>query len=73
MLILADVDPVVVAVLKRSGALQAIGEEYVLTSTPRLMEAEESSWMIAQQWLVQKTESRPIPATADESSTNGSS
>jgi SulP family sulfate permease len=47
-LMLADVNPEVMKVLKASGALDVIGEENVFPATTRILEAEITSWKAAQ-------------------------
>ena len=54
-LILADVNPEVYAVLKKSGALAALGEENVIPATTRVLDAENQAWEVAQK---RKTESQ---------------
>ncbi|HQY94185.1 SulP family inorganic anion transporter [Caldilinea sp.] len=63
LLILADVNPMVVDVMKKSGLLDVIGEQNVFPATPRVLEAEQHAWEAAQQWLKQ----RPSAADADGS------
>ena len=48
---LADVNPGVMEVLKKSGALEIIGSEHVFPATTRILEAEETAWQAAEQWL----------------------
>ena len=54
VLMLADVDPGVIAVLKKSGALEIIGSEHVFPATTRILAAEETAWQAAEQWLQTK-------------------
>jgi SulP family sulfate permease len=54
VLMLADVDPRVVEVLKKSGALEIIGSEHVFPATTRILAAEETAWQAAEQWLQTK-------------------
>ena len=56
-LFLADVNPEVYDVLQMTGALKALGEEYVIPATARVLEAENKAWEIAQKRLkeIQKT------------------
>ena len=63
LLILADVNPMVVDVMKKSGMLDVIGEQNVFPATPRVLEAEQQAWEAAQQWLKQ----RPSAAGTDGS------
>ena len=51
VLMLADVDPHVMEVLKKSGALETIGSEHVFGATKRILAAEETAWQAAEQWL----------------------
>ncbi len=55
LLVLADVNPAVLDVMQRSGALGVVGEENVFPATPRILEAEQQAWDRAQQWLKQHT------------------
>jgi len=50
-LMLADVNPVVLDTLKKSGALDIIGAENVFPATARVLEAENIAWEAAQKWL----------------------
>jgi SulP family sulfate permease len=50
-LILADVNPEVYAVLKKSGALAVLGEENVIPATARVLEAENQAWEVARKRL----------------------
>ncbi len=52
LLMLADVNPAVLDTLRKSGALEAIGEENVFPATTRLLAAENMAWEAAQQWLL---------------------
>jgi anti-anti-sigma regulatory factor len=52
-LILADVNPEVYAVLKKSGALAALGEENIIPATARVLEAEGKAWEVAQKRLAE--------------------
>ena len=54
VLMLADVDPGVIEVLKKSGALEIIGSEHVFPATTRILAAEETAWQAAEQWLQTK-------------------
>ena len=47
-LMLADVNPEVMRVLKASNALDIIGEDNVFPATARILEAERTSWEAAQ-------------------------
>ena len=51
VLMLADVNPPVLETLKKSGALEIIGEENIFPATPRVLAAENASWEAAQKWL----------------------
>ena len=51
MLILTDIDPAVLDVLKKTGALDIIGAENVFPATARVLAAENMAWDAAQQWL----------------------
>lgn len=55
LLMLADVNPKVMAALKRSGALQVIGEEHVFPATTRVLAAENTAWAAAQAWIKTRT------------------
>lgn len=59
LLILADVNPDVLDVMKKSGALAIIGEQNIFPATTRILEAEQQSWDAAQQWLKQEQSSTP--------------
>ena len=48
---LADVNPVVLETLKKSGALEVIGAENVFPATSRVLDAENQAWEAAQKWL----------------------
>lgn len=52
VLLLADVNPAVQEVLKRSGALDVIGAENVFPATKRVLAAENMAWEAAQKWLM---------------------
>jgi SulP family sulfate permease len=52
-LMLADVDPVVIDTLRRSGALDVIGAENVMPATTKVLEAENMAWEAAQKWIEQ--------------------
>jgi SulP family sulfate permease len=60
LMILADVNPAVHQVLKKSGALAVLGEKNVFPATERILAAEEAAWQAAQEWLQQN------PAQAKE-------
>ena len=49
--LLADVNPEVVKILGKSGALEVIGQENIFPSTPRVLEADNQAWDAAQDWL----------------------
>jgi SulP family sulfate permease len=51
LLILADVNPAVVDVLKESGVMDILGEQNVIPASSRVLEAERLAWDAAQQWL----------------------
>ena len=51
VLMLADVNPPVLQVLQRSGALEVIGTEQVFPATNLVLAAENMAWNAAQQWL----------------------
>jgi len=53
LLMLADVNPGVLEVLKKSGALNVIGEQNVFPATARVLAAENTAWEAAQKWLQQ--------------------
>jgi SulP family sulfate permease len=55
VLILADVNPEVLGVLRKSGALEIVGEQYVFPASTRVLEAENVAWEAAQKWLEQRT------------------
>jgi SulP family sulfate permease len=55
LLMLADVNPAVLDVLKKSGALELIGEQNVFSASPRVLETEQQAWAAAQQWLKQRS------------------
>jgi SulP family sulfate permease len=52
-LILADVNPEVYAVLKKSGGLAALGAENVIPATARVLDAENQAWDVAQKRLTE--------------------
>jgi sulfate permease, SulP family len=54
VLLLADVNPKVLDTLKKSGALDIIGADNVFPATKRVLDAENTAWDAAQQWLWQK-------------------
>lgn len=51
LLILSDINPAIMDVLQRSGALDVIGEENVFPASKRILESEEQAWHAAQEWL----------------------
>jgi SulP family sulfate permease len=55
VLMLADVNPKVMDVLKKSGALDAIGEQNIFPASPRILEAENVAWEAGQRWLQQRS------------------
>jgi hypothetical protein len=48
---LADVNPIVLEPLKKSGALDVIGADNVFPATSRVLDAENQAWEAAQKWL----------------------
>jgi len=54
VLMLADVNPRVLDTLKKSGALDIIGADNVFPATQRVLDAENTAWDAAQQWLRRK-------------------
>ena len=59
LLILADVNPAVVDVLKKSGAAAVIGEQNIFPASPRILEAENVAWEAGQRWLQQRAAAGP--------------
>jgi sulfate permease, SulP family len=55
LLMLADVNPTVLDVLKKSGALDAIGEQNVFPASSRVLGAENVAWEAGQRWLQQRS------------------
>ena len=55
LLMLADVNPAVLDVLKKSGALDLIGEQNAFPASPRVLDPEQQAWAAAQQWLKQRS------------------
>jgi SulP family sulfate permease len=55
LLILTDIDPVVIDTLKKSGALDVIGEENIFPAASRVLAAENLAWEAAQKWLQQQS------------------
>ena len=55
VLMLADVNPKVMDVLKKSGALDAIGEQNIFPASPRILEAENVAWEAGRRWLQQRS------------------
>jgi sulfate permease, SulP family len=53
-LILADVNPEVYAILKKSGALALLGDDNIIPATDRVLESERKAWEVAQQRLQEK-------------------
>jgi SulP family sulfate permease len=51
LLLLADVNPLVVQALKRSGALEVIGAENVFPAVRQVLAAENTAWDAAQKWV----------------------
>jgi SulP family sulfate permease len=54
LFMLADVNPPVLDTLRKSGAMESIGEENVFPATARVLEAERTAWNAAQMWLEAK-------------------
>ena len=59
LLILADVNPAVVDVLKKSGVAAVIGEQNIFPASPRILEAENVAWEAGQRWLQQRAAAGP--------------
>jgi SulP family sulfate permease len=59
LLMLADVNPAVLDVLKKSGAADAIGEQNVFPASPRVLGAENVAWEAGQRWLQQRAAAGP--------------
>jgi len=55
LLMLADVNPVVLDTLKKSGALEVVGTENVFPATARVLASENAAWEAAQKWLQQRS------------------
>ncbi len=55
LLILADVHPNVLKTLTRSGALKILDAQYIFPATARVLDAENTAWNAAQQWLSAQT------------------
>ena len=53
-LILADVNPEVYAILKKSGVLALLGDDNIVPATDRVLESERKAWELAQQRLQEK-------------------
>jgi sulfate permease, SulP family len=53
-LFLADVDPAVVDILRKTGILAIIGEQNVFPSTEHVLEADNQAWDAAQKWLAER-------------------
>ncbi len=51
---LAGVKPGVLDVLKKGGALEAIGEQNVFPATARVLAGDNAGWQAAQKWLEQQ-------------------
>ena len=58
ILILADVNPEVITVLKKSGALGLLGEENVFPATAQILASENLAWEAAQKWLKKNQEAQ---------------
>jgi len=56
LLILADVNAEVIQRLTKSGALEVIGADNVISATTRILEAENVAWDSAQAWLRQQSD-----------------
>lgn len=54
-LILADIAPSVVEVMKKGGLLETLGESNVIPSTERVLEAENQAWIAGRKWLVENS------------------
>jgi sulfate permease, SulP family len=50
LLMLADINPEVLVMLKKSGALDVIGPENVFPATAQVLASENRAWEAAQQW-----------------------
>ena len=59
LLILADVNPAVVDVLKKSGVAAVIGEQNIFPASPRILEAKNVAWEAGQRWLQQRAAAGP--------------
>jgi hypothetical protein len=59
VLMLADVTPEVLGVLKKSGALDIVGEQNVFPASPRVLETEKVAWEAGQRWLQQRAAASP--------------
>jgi SulP family sulfate permease len=57
VLMLADVNPQVMDVLKKSGVMEIVGEGNVFPATTRVLEAEQQAWEAAQKWLNERGKS----------------
>lgn len=51
ILMLADVDPKVIEVLKKTGTLELVGEENIFPATSHVLDSENAAWEAAQVWL----------------------
>ncbi len=60
-LILADVQPEVMAVLEKSGYIDIIGKENVIPATSRVFGAEEVAWDLGLAYLQSKSEAAAAP------------
>lgn len=67
LLMLADIQPNVLDTLRRSGALQIIGEQNVIPATRRILQAEVTAWEAAHRWLDANS-----PASPDHGSSTNS-
>ena len=55
VLMLADVNPLVLETLKKSGALEIVGAENIFPATSRVLASENMAWDAAQKWLEANT------------------
>jgi SulP family sulfate permease len=51
ILMLADVDPKVIEVLKKTGTLELVGEENIFPATSHVLDSENAAWEAARVWL----------------------
>jgi len=64
-LLLADVDPDVINTLKKSGAVDIVGEENIFPSTRKVLAAENMAWEAAQK-LQQQDSTGSVPHSEEE-------